>query len=57
MPNVYEKIGTRFPVFAGRRSSVLLFLAIVALAVVYWFTLGPAGGASVRLKSPEQLHS
>ncbi len=56
MPNVYEKIGTRFPVFAGRRG-VLLFFAIVALAVVYWFTLGPAGGASVRLKSPEQLHS
>ena len=56
MPNVYEKFGKRFPVFAGRRG-VLLFFAILALAIVCWFTLGPAGGASVRLKSPEQLHS
>lgn len=31
-------------------------LCLLAAAGVFWFTLGPAGGTAIRLKSPEQLH-
>ncbi len=30
---------------------------LLAFGGVAWFTVGPAGGSTVRLKSPEQLHS
>ncbi len=51
-----EKLGQRVPFLVGRRGFVLALFVLV-VAILCWFALGPAGGASVRLKSPEQLHS
>ncbi|MEP4380614.1 MAG: glucosaminidase domain-containing protein [Alphaproteobacteria bacterium] len=55
MSRILTKIGACIPALAWQRRVIVGALGLT-IAAVLWFTVGPAGGASVRLKSPAQLH-
>ena len=56
MRPVFSGIGKRFPVLTGRRG-IFVSLAVLLIGAVLWFVVDPAGGSSVRITSPAQLHA
>jgi Bax protein len=53
---LFTGIGNRLPAITGRRGVVIALLLLI-IAAVLWFVVGPAGGSTVRINSPAQLHS
>jgi hypothetical protein len=51
---IFAGIGNNIPVFAKRRYFII-GVFVLLLGAVLWFAVGPAGGSSVRIKSPTQL--
>ncbi|MBT5944672.1 MAG: glucosaminidase [Rhodospirillaceae bacterium] len=49
-------IGNYIPAFAKRRYFIIGVFVLLVGAVL-WFAVGPAGGSTVRIKSPAQLHT
>lgn len=56
MKTVFTMRDNRFRFLAGR-PWLLAGLSFIIVIALLWLTLGPVGGAAIRLKSPEQLHS
>jgi len=54
--SVFADMVARLPAFAGRRGTAIA-VAVLMMSVVVWFAVGPAGGSTVRIKSPAQLHN
>lgn len=54
--SVLSAIGSRILDRTNIRRAVIA-LSVLAASAVAWFIIGPAGGSTVRIKSPEQLHS
>ena len=55
MRPTFSDVRKRLPTLTVRRALVIAPLLLIAGAVL-WYVVGPAGGASVRIKSPAQLH-
>jgi Bax protein len=49
-------IQNRFPAFFRRRNIAIGIVVLLVVAVL-WFVVSPAGGSTVRIKSPAQLHT
>ena len=53
---VIAGIQNRFPALFRRRNIAIGIVVLLVVAVL-WFVVGPAGGSTVRIKSPAQLHT